>query len=133
MALKKNLMDLANEVRSMGIVEEIDAEEFKALIDEEEGEAVVVVDVREPEEYAQGHVPGAVNVPRGVIEMKLEKACFDGNASEADLERPVVLYCAGGHRSVMAGKSLCDQGFTDVRSLEGGMNGYVQADGEVEV
>ncbi|QDU34421.1 Thiosulfate sulfurtransferase GlpE [Poriferisphaera corsica] len=131
MALKKTLLDLANEVRAEGSVEEIDVEEFGELMNEEDG--MLIVDVREPDEFVRGHVKGAVNLPRGVIEMRLEKECFGGNASEADLWRPVVLYCGGGHRSILAGKMLREQGFERVYSLEGGMSAYGEADLEIEI
>jgi len=74
---------------------------------------VVVLDVREPDEYEQGAVPGAVHIPRGHLESQVEGKLFDKGA-------PVVVYCAGGVRSAFAAKTLGELGYTDVVSMAGG-------------
>jgi len=74
---------------------------------------VVVVDVREKHEWNEGHVPGAIHVPRGFLELQIEEAV-------PDKSKKVVLYCAGGVRSLMAGSTLQQMGYSDVVSMAGG-------------
>ena len=74
-----------------------------------------ILDVREPDEYEQGAVPGAVHVPRGQLEFNVEGRIPDKNAH-------VAVYCAGGVRSAFAAKTLQDLGYTDVVSVIGGFN-----------
>jgi molybdopterin/thiamine biosynthesis adenylyltransferase/rhodanese-related sulfurtransferase len=76
---------------------------------------VVLLDVREPDEYEQGALPGAVHLPRGNLEFQVEGRLPDKSA-------PVVVYCAAGVRSVFAAKTLSDLGYHDVVSLAGGFN-----------
>ncbi|HTK09906.1 MAG TPA: molybdopterin-synthase adenylyltransferase MoeB [Ktedonobacteraceae bacterium] len=78
-----------------------------------EGQDFVLVDVREKNEWLEGHIPGAVHVPRGYLELQIEEAV-------PDKETKVVLYCAGGTRSLMAGATLQQMGYTDVVSMSGG-------------
>jgi len=73
----------------------------------------VLLDVREKEEWDEGHLPGAVFLPRGFLEVKVEKTVPDKNS-------PVIVYCAGGVRSAFAAKSLQDLGYSDVVSMAGG-------------
>jgi len=75
----------------------------------------IFLDVREPEEYDQGAVPGAVHLPRGILEFQVE-------GKLPDKEAPVVVYCAGGVRSAFAAQTLGALGYTDVVSLIGGFN-----------
>ena len=75
----------------------------------------IFLDVREPEEYDQGAVPGAVHLPRGNLEFQVE-------GKLPDKEAPVVVYCAGGVRSAFAAQTLGALGYTDVVSLIGGFN-----------
>jgi molybdopterin/thiamine biosynthesis adenylyltransferase/rhodanese-related sulfurtransferase len=74
---------------------------------------VVVLDVREPDEYDQGALPGALHIPRGHLESQVEGKILDKAA-------PVVVYCAGGVRSAFAAKTLQELGYTDVVSMAGG-------------
>jgi molybdopterin/thiamine biosynthesis adenylyltransferase/rhodanese-related sulfurtransferase len=78
-------------------------------------EKAVVLDVREPDEYEQGALPGAVHIPRGTLETSVEGRIPD-KASH------LVVYCAGGTRSAFAAKTLQDLGYTDVASVVGGFN-----------
>ena len=73
----------------------------------------VVLDVREPDEYDQGALPGALHIPRGHLESQIEGRVLDHDA-------PVVIYCAGGVRSAFAAKTLHELGYTDVVSMAGG-------------
>jgi rhodanese-related sulfurtransferase len=74
----------------------------------------VVLDVREPDEYEQGALPGAVHIPRGHLESQIENRV-------ADRDAPLVVYCAGGTRSAFAADTLTQLGYTDVVSVVGGL------------
>lgn len=76
---------------------------------------LTILDVREPDEYEQGALPGAVHVPRGQLEFSIEGRLTDKNA-------PIAVYCAGGTRSAFAAKTLQDLGYSDVVSMAGGFN-----------
>ena len=78
------------------------------------GEAVFL-DVREADEYAQGAVPGAFHLPRGMLELQVEGRI-------PDKDRKIVVYCAGGTRSALAAQSLGQLGYSDVVSMAGGFN-----------
>ena len=125
MSLKKTLADLADEVRSNNTIMEIDCDDLAELQDQ--GSNPAIIDVREPDEFAKGHIPSSYNIPRGVIEMHIEKILFSNNASPSDLARPLILYCGGGHRSLLAAESLRQCGFTTLYSLEGGFSAYANA------
>ncbi|HEY3765624.1 MAG TPA: molybdopterin-synthase adenylyltransferase MoeB [Gaiellales bacterium] len=79
----------------------------------------VVIDVRERDEYEQGFIPGAVHIPRGNLETRIE-------ANVPDRATPVVIYCASGIRSAYAAKTLAELGYTDVVSLAAGFSGWKQ-------
>ncbi len=79
----------------------------------EQGGNLVVLDVREPDEYDQGALPNALHIPRGHLESQVEGKIVDKGAS-------VVIYCAGGVRSAFAAKTLQDLGYRDVVSVVGG-------------
>ena len=74
---------------------------------------IVLVDVREKYEWNDGHIPGAVHVPKGFLELQIEEAV-------PDKAKKVVLYCAGGVRSLIAGSALQQMGYEDVVSMRGG-------------
>jgi len=80
----------------------------------------LLIDVRERDEYEEGAVKGAVHIPRGFLELRVENAV-------ADRDRPIVLYCAGGTRSALAAQSLQDMGYSDVRSMAGGFGAWKNA------
>ena len=82
--------------------------------------AAHLLDVREPDELAEGALPGAIAIPRGFLESRVEAALPDRAA-------PVVVYCAGGNRSVFAARSLVELGYADVRSLAGGFAAWKAA------
>ncbi len=75
----------------------------------------VVLDVREPDEYEQGALPGAVHIPRGHLESQIENRVLDRDS-------PIVVHCAGGTRSAFAAETLGQLGYTDVVSMAGGFN-----------
>ena len=89
-----------------------------------------VIDVREPGEYAQGHLPGAINLPHGVLEFQIEAhpamACSTTEALQAR-DRPLLVYCLTGGRSALAALSLQELGFRHVRSMAGGVKAWSAA------
>ena len=85
----------------------------------------LLIDAREPGEWANGHIPGATLVPRGVLEGKIEELA-------PDVEQPVVLYCASGGRSALAAESLQRMGYRNVMSVSGGFNAWQEAGLPVE-
>jgi rhodanese-related sulfurtransferase len=84
--------------------------------------AELVLDVREPDEYSQGHLPGAVNVPRGLLEFKLSA---DTTLSRRDLQ--VLLYCKTGGRAALSAATLQDMGYLHVKSVAGGFDAWANA------
>jgi molybdopterin/thiamine biosynthesis adenylyltransferase/rhodanese-related sulfurtransferase len=92
-------------------IDEISSPEAFALV--EEGTAPLFLDVREHDEWQEGHVPTALHVPRGNLESRIE-ALVPDKAAE------IVVYCAGGSRSAFAVKSLAELGYTNLRNLAGG-------------
>ncbi len=81
---------------------------------------VHVVDVREQTEWNDGYIPGATHVPRGFLELRIEEVIPDKNT-------PIVLYCAGGVRSLLAGATLQGMGYGNVTSLAGGYGAWMAA------
>lgn len=75
---------------------------------------VLILDVREPAEYAVDHIGGALHVPRGVLEAKAD-------LKYADRNQPIIVYCASGARSAFAADVLQVMGFTNVQSMLGGI------------
>jgi sulfur-carrier protein adenylyltransferase/sulfurtransferase len=97
-----------------GEIDEIDVSRAREYLSDGE---VVAVDVRERDEWEEGHIPGAVHIPRGSLEQRIESAV-------PDRSRPVVVYCAGGSRSAFAAKTLEDLGYEQVVSLAGGFTDW---------
>ena len=97
-----------------------------AAVHEQVGNGAVIVDVREPEEWSAGHIPGAVHVPKSYLESRIEGAV-------PDHEKHVVLYCASGNRSVWAARTLIDDlGYEHVESMTGGFTLWKDRGYEVE-
>lgn len=101
-AAKQNVEVGQKPVRTIGM------EEYRKIVDNPG--AALIIDVREPQEYAAGHVPGAINIPRGVIDTNIWNHV--GSAEKADLERPIVLQCQSGRRATLAAQTLGELGFT---------------------
>ena len=85
-------------------------------------EADVVIDVREADEYAAGHIPGALHASRGMLEFKLSAS---PELSRRDLK--VVLYCKTSGRAALAAASMKDMGYLNVTSIAGGFDAWVAA------
>src|SRR5215218_10416139 len=94
-------------------VREVDARQSARL--REQG--AILVDIREQDEVDQGIIPGAVHIPRGFLEMRIEETI-------RDRDTPVVVYCAGGVRSIFGAEALSDLGYRDVASMTGGFSGW---------
>ncbi len=122
--MAKTLRDFVT--RALEHVEEIPPEEGRRLLEAPDHEGWHFVDVREPDEYAAGHLPGARNFPRGFLEVKADLEHPKRDAWLADRERPLVLYCGGGHRSALAARTLQEMGFRRVVSLAGGCAGWTE-------
>jgi sulfur-carrier protein adenylyltransferase/sulfurtransferase len=104
-------------------IDEVDPADVKPVL----GNGAVIVDVRETEEVAQGKIPGAVHVPRGHLESRIEGAAPDRG-------QRVILYCASGNRSALAAKTMRDElGYSDVASMTGGITLWKDRGYEVEV
>ncbi len=113
--------ELLKQVKSQ--IDEIDPSEVRELI----GEGVAIVDVRETEEFAAGHLPGAKHVPRSYLETRIEGVVGDRDAQ-------IVLYCQSGNRSAYAARTLIeDLGYSDVASMTGGITLWKDRGYEVEV
>jgi adenylyltransferase/sulfurtransferase len=96
-------------------VPEVSADEVKSRL--QSAEQPVLLDVREKEEVRQGYVPGAISIPRGFLEMQVEDKLPDKST-------PIVAYCAGGTRSLLAGRILKELGYENVVSMRGGFGAW---------
>jgi len=95
-------------------IDEVDASAAQELLSEN---SVAVVDVRERDEWDEGHLPRAVHVPRGNLESRIERAVPDKSSK-------VLVYCAAGNRSAFAAKTLEELGYENVVSLAGGFTDW---------
>jgi len=114
--MAKGLMDFAADAREK--VEEITTEDAAKMTSDSSD--LLVLDVREPGEVAEGHLPHAVNVPRGLLEAKADLEYPHRDPKLADRHQPIIVYCASGVRSLLASQTLQEMGFTQVKSLAGG-------------
>jgi molybdopterin/thiamine biosynthesis adenylyltransferase/rhodanese-related sulfurtransferase len=117
--MPKSYADLLREARAQ--IKEVTPQEVDAL----PAGGATIVDVREASEWDQGHVPGARHVSKSYIEQQIEAAAPDRDA-------PVILYCAGGVRSLFAAQTLAEMGYTDVASMSGGFQAWKGAGLEFE-
>ncbi|MFZ0333968.1 MAG: rhodanese-like domain-containing protein [Candidatus Acidiferrales bacterium] len=99
-------------------VKEADFRDVKKRLDA--GEKMIIVDTREDNEWARGHIPNAIHLGKGVIERDIEQTIPDKNA-------PLVLYCGGGFRSALAADNLQKMGYKNVISMDGGWRGWTEA------
>ena len=128
--MAKALRDFVAE--ALAQIREILPEEAADLLAQLECAGWSFVDVREPDEFAAGHLPGARNFPRGFLEVKADLEHPKRDAWLAERDRPLVLYCGGGHRSALAVKTLQEMGFTRVVSLAEGWTGWTKRGYPVE-
>ena len=97
---------------------EMDVYELKQRL--ELDDELVLIDIRELDEWAQGRVEGAIHIPRGFLELQIENNVVDRN-------RPIAIMCAGGVRSLLGARDLAELGYTDVASVAGGFGGWKNA------
>ena len=114
--MSKTFKEIMDEARSE--IKELSAAEVQNLL-ERDGKHIVL-DVREREEYREGHLDGAVSLPRGFLEIKVESTIPDKNT-------PIIAYCAGGTRSLLAAKVMKEMGYQNVISMSGGYSAWKTA------
>lgn len=119
--MAKTYEDLVAEARRNA--QRTDVDEVKASLDS--GEDVLFLDVREPEEYAAGHLPGAASIPRGLLEYK-------ASSELPDRDRRIVTHCALGGRGALSASTLTEMGYTNVANMEGGINAWRERGFELE-
>ena len=116
MAHAPQFLKLVNEAKKK--VKETNVGDVKRRI--EAGEKFLLVDVREDNEWANGHLPGAVHLGKGIIERDIEQRVPDTNAK-------LILYCGGGFRSALAADVLQEMGYTNVFSMAGGWKAWKES------
>src|SRR5882672_9759674 len=109
MATSKNILDEARKS-----IKQIDIDEARRMLDKP---GTVLVDVREADEWRQGHIPNAVAIPRGFLELRVEEKI-------PDHKTPVILQCASGTRSLLAARTLRELGYENVYNMTGGFNAW---------
>jgi len=102
---------MLDEARSS--IRQIDVEQARKLIDD----GAAIIDVRESDEWRQGHIPQATFIPRGFLELRVEEKL-------PDRKRPVIVQCASGTRSLLAARTLAEMGYENLYNLTGGFNGW---------
>lgn len=116
----KSGTDLVEEAKQR--VKEVTPAEAMRL--RESNPSIVYLDVREPNEWNLGRIPGALFIPRGNLESRIE--------ATIPRENKIIIYCARGNRSALAADTLQQMGYSDVASMSQGYIGWVDAGGEVE-
>jgi rhodanese-related sulfurtransferase len=116
MAHSPKFLSIVNDAKKR--VKETNVPDVKRRLDA--SEKFVLVDVREESEFANGHLPGAIHLGKGIIERDIEQRV---PASDAK----IVLYCGGGFRSALAADNLQKMGYTNVESMDGGWKGWLEA------
>jgi adenylyltransferase/sulfurtransferase len=109
--MSANFKDILSQVKKE--IREVTVDEVDRRI--QSGNGFVLLDVREKDEWDEGHLEGATFLPRGFLEVKVEKTVPEKHTS-------LIVYCAGGVRSALAAKSLTQLGYSDVVSMIGGFN-----------
>jgi rhodanese-related sulfurtransferase len=117
----KTPTDLVNEAKEK--VCEISVADAKAKIDS--GAPLFILDVREPDEFSKGHIPKAINIPRGLLEFKIASTI-------PDKEAHIIAYCKSGGRSCLACSTLQELGYKHVESVAGGWDAWLKAGYPVE-
>ncbi len=121
MAHSPQFLKLVNESKKH--VKETNVEDVKRRMDA--GEKFVLVDVREDNEWANGHLPGAIHLGRGIIERDIEQRV-------PDIGVKIILYCGGGFRSALAADNLQKMGYGNVESMDGGWKAWLNAGNPTE-
>lgn len=119
-AMPKSLKDLIDDAKSR-IREVRPSEAAEALKKEPK---TLILDVREAGEWAEGHIAGALHVPRGTLEAKADLEYANREPRLADRSQPIIVHCASGARSALAADVLQQMGFTNVQSMAGGITAW---------
>lgn len=114
-------LNLVNDAKTR--VKETNVAEVKKRLDA--GEKFVLVDTREDNEWARGHLPGAIHLCKGIIERDIEATVPDKSAE-------IILYCGGGFRSALAADNLQKMGYTHVVSMDGGWRVWTESGFSIE-
>jgi len=120
--MSKSLKDFVADAKSR--IREISVADAAAL---KADPKVLILDVREGPEWAEAHLPDALHVPRGMLEAKADNDYPNREPRLADRTQTIIVHCASGARSAMAADVLQQMGFTDVRSLAGGIAAWTAA------
>jgi adenylyltransferase/sulfurtransferase len=112
--MAKSFQDIMAEARKE--IPEVSAQQVNELL-KNNGKSPVLLDVRESDEWRQGHLEGALSLPRGFLEIKVETAV-------PNKETPIIAYCAGGVRSLLAAKAMKEMGYQNVSSMAGGYTAW---------
>jgi len=115
--MAKSFQDIMAEARKE--ISEVSAQQVNELL-KNNGKSPVLLDVRESDEWRQGHLEGALSLPRGFLEIKVETAL-------PNKETPIIAYCAGGVRSLLAAKAMKEMGYQNVSSMAGGYAAWKNA------
>src|SRR5215475_8106903 len=115
--MAKTFQDIMADARKE--IPELTAQQVNDLLTND-GKSHVVLDVREKDEYREGHLEGAVSLPRGFLEIKVE-------TTVPEKSTPIIAYCAGGTRSLLAAKALKEMGYRNVVSMAGGYGAWKTA------
>ena len=119
--MSKSYQELVTEAKAQ--TEQTDAQTVHHSL--ESGADVTVLDVREPDEWDEAHIPQAKHLPRGLLEYQAADQLPDRDAR-------IVIHCASGGRSALAAKSLKEMGYTNVANMEGGINAWREKGYETE-
>ena len=122
MSKVKTLMDFVKDAKSK--TKEIGIDEVSEL----QSKGYGLLDVREYEEYEQGALPDAVNIPRGIIEASCDESYPSHRKEMLDRDHPWLVFCATSGRSAMVADVMQQMGFSNVRSIRGGMAAWREAE-----
>ncbi len=124
--MNPNLANYMSSIKSQ--ITEKSVEELKQALEQDQ----LVLDVREPQEHAQGIIPGALAIPRGVLEFNIfNLPQLKDLQDDQSLQVPIYIYCASGGRSACAANSLQQIGFKQVYSVAGGVKAWTDTGGEL--
>ncbi|WP_226832808.1 rhodanese-like domain-containing protein [Acidithiobacillus sulfurivorans] len=116
--MNKTAMELVKEAKAE--TREMDLQQAHG---KHQSEEVVIIDVRETHEFSGGHIPGAHHISRGMLEFKA-----DSHPALKDKDREILVYCKTGGRAALAAHQLKKMGYTNVHSIQGGMDAWDDAD-----
>jgi len=106
-AVSEKVQTAQKQIKTIGM------DEYRKIVDHPAG--TLIVDVREPQEFAAGHVPGTINIPRGMLEFKIWSQV--GYPTNTRMDQPIVLQCQSGNRASLAAQTLTELGFTQITAV----------------